>query len=288
MINSIEEYLNRLRKELTGCDPATIQDALSDSEEHLRMAFRVDSDLESIIEKYGTPEEVAAGYRELEERMPPPLAPFPPQQTDKRSFLSRFFGIFAEIRVWAALFYFILTLGTGIAYFTWVVTGLSVSVGLLVLIVGLPILILFLLSVRGIAFIEGRLVEALLGVRMPRRSRYAGDKSGWGGRIKRLFTDRTTWTSIIYMIVMLPLGIFYFSLFVSLVGVSLELVATPIIELIFDVPFVELRDTDYDISVLFIPLMVIAGVILMTLTMHLIKLVAYVHGRIAKTMLVSD
>ncbi len=64
MINNIEEYLEQLRKELAGCDPATVHDALSDSEEYLRMALGADTDLQSIIEKYGTPEEVAAGYRE--------------------------------------------------------------------------------------------------------------------------------------------------------------------------------------------------------------------------------
>ena len=288
MINSIEEYLRQLREELEGCDPATIQDALSDSEEHLRMALHADSDFESVIEKYGTPDVVATAYREAEDRMPPSFAPPAIRRTDGRPFFSRFFGVFAETRVWAALFYFILSLATGIFYFTWVVTGLSVSAGLLVLIVGLPILTLFLLSVRGIAFIEGRLIEALLGVRMPRRSRYAGVATGWIARMKRIFADRTTWTSIIYMIAMLPLGVIYFSLFISLIAVSLELVATPIIELIFDVPFVELLDTDYDISVWFIPLMVIAGVILLTLTMHLTKIVGSAHGRAAKALLVSE
>ena len=39
MINSIEEYLRQLKKEMSGCDRATIQDALSDSEEYLRNAL---------------------------------------------------------------------------------------------------------------------------------------------------------------------------------------------------------------------------------------------------------
>ena len=63
----------------------------------------------------------------------------------------------------------LVSLVTGIMYFTWAVTGLSLSVGLLVLIISLPFIGLFFLSVRGIALVEGRIVEALLGVRMPRR-----------------------------------------------------------------------------------------------------------------------
>ena len=39
MINSIEQYLAELKKELAGSDRATIQDALSDAEEYLRTAL---------------------------------------------------------------------------------------------------------------------------------------------------------------------------------------------------------------------------------------------------------
>ncbi len=288
MIKSVEEYLNQLRKELAGCDPATIQDALSDSEEHLNMALGSESDIESVIEKYGSPEEVAAGYKELEDRVSPPLAPRPPQYNDERHFFSRFFGVFTDTRAWAALVYFILTLGTGIAYFTWVVTGLSVSAGLLILIIGLPVLVLFLLSVRGIAFIEGRLIEALLGVRMPRRSRYAGAKNGFWERIGSLFTDRTTWTSILYMLFLMPFGIFYFVSFISLIGFSLELITVPVAEIIFDHPVIDINDHEFHTPVWLMPLVMGFGVVLLTLTMHLIKLVGYAHGRVAKALLVAD
>ena len=39
MTKSIEEYLDQLKAELKDSDIATIQDALSDAEEHLRMAL---------------------------------------------------------------------------------------------------------------------------------------------------------------------------------------------------------------------------------------------------------
>ena len=81
MINTIEEYLADLKKELSGCDRATIQDALSDAEEYLTTALNGAADAESdisraellqgIIEKYGTPEEVAVAYREIESHTPP-------------------------------------------------------------------------------------------------------------------------------------------------------------------------------------------------------------------------
>jgi len=82
MIQSIEHYLSLLRKELSGCDRATVQDALSDTEEHLSMALDSaishgipESDAQAqVIEKYGMPEEVAKAYREIENRIAPALS----------------------------------------------------------------------------------------------------------------------------------------------------------------------------------------------------------------------
>ena len=97
MIQSIEQYLNQLKRELAESDSATIQDALSDAEEHLRTA--VNSAIESklsvseadalplIIEKYGLPADVALAYRELETHIEPAF--IHSNNTDKRSIASR-------------------------------------------------------------------------------------------------------------------------------------------------------------------------------------------------------
>lgn len=296
MIRSVDEYLRQLKKELAGSDPAVIQDAVSDAEEHLRIALaqarkanpnisEADA-IQPITDKYGSAEEVAEAYRQMEQRVPPGLGR--PTSLVRRSPIARFFGVFADPKAWGALLYMILALGTGIIYFTWVITGLSVSLGLLVLIVGIPLLILFLLSVRAISFVEGRLVEALLGVRMPRRQRATDKSIGWWQRIKDLFRERNTWTAMVYSIMQLPLGIVYFTVFVILISVSLYFVVTPITMLVFHAPpYVIVGDTEYRAVNWAIPLFVIGGALLITATMHLAKLVGRAHGGLAKFMLVS-
>ena len=47
----------------------------------------------------------------------------------RESLLGRFFGVAADPRTYGALFYMVLALATGIFYFTWVVTGVSLSAG---------------------------------------------------------------------------------------------------------------------------------------------------------------
>ena len=185
--------------------------------------------LAQIIEKYGTPEEIAAAYKDIESRTPPAFnRPEPKEIRDPRlrqplpppaaagyaAVVSPASSAFSPSRGrGGALFYLIFAMGTGIVYFTWAVTGLSVSAGLLVIIVGIPIFGLFLISFRGIALVEGRLVEALLGVRMPRRPLFSRKDISWWQKIKSLFTERQTWTAVIYMILQMPLGIIYFTVF---------------------------------------------------------------------------
>jgi hypothetical protein len=51
--------------------------------------------------------------------------------------------------------------------------------------------------VRGVAWLEGRMVEALLGVRMPRRPLVAPQSAKWFERVKVLVLDKHTWLSLL-------------------------------------------------------------------------------------------
>lgn len=185
MFNTIEEYLDALKKEMQGSDAALTQDAQADAREHLSMALEVAREktpdeseadaLKVIIEEYGTPEETAAAYREIERRTTPSLK----QAKKPQSFWGRLFGVYIDPRTWGSLLFMFITFVTGIIYFTWAVTGVSLSISFLILIIGVPFAFLFLLSVQGLALLEGRLVEALLGVRMPRRPLFANPGMKW-------------------------------------------------------------------------------------------------------------
>ncbi len=294
MIPSINEYLEQLKKELSGSDSATIQDALSDAEEYLRTALNSASEsqpdvseadaLPLIIEKYGLPTEVAVAYREIEDRVQPAFARI--AYTDSRSIVSRFFGVFTDPKAWGALLYLLFSLVTGILYFTWVTTGISVSLGFLVLIIGLPFAGLFLLSVRGMALVEGRIVEALLGIRMPRRPLFSRENIRWWPRLKSLVTEKRTWITMVYMIIQLPLGIFYFTVFITLIAVSLYGITLPIWQLGFDLPVSQVHGVAYYLVDWMLPVAVIAGILLATLTMHLSRYVGRLHGMMAKALLV--
>jgi hypothetical protein len=312
MINSVEQYLSELKKQLYGSDRATIQDALSDAEDHLRTALGsvMESDpniteaeaLPAIMSKYGAPGEVAAAYKDIESHTPSAFngpayrelkpvdepEPVKPRVIDTRPLYLKFFGVFAEPRAWGALLYLLFALGTGIIYFTWAVTGLSLSAGLLVLIIGIPLAGLFLLSVRGIALLEGRLVEALLGVRMPRRPLFSRKDIGWWQKFKGLIVSRHTWTALIYMIFQMPLGIIYFTVIVTLVSVSVWLIGRPFFEITLGLPSFIISPYEYYTPTWLMPFSIIGGFLLLTAIMHLVKLIGKMHGFLAKAMLVRE
>ena len=300
---SIPEYLERLRRALAGADPALVQDALYDAEEYLRSELAENpgkSEAEviaSVSTSYGAPDEVAEIYRDTEVTVQTALRTPPPPP--RKSLLGRFFGVAAEPRSYAALFYMLLSLATGILYFTWVVTGASLSAGLAVLIIGIPFVILFLGSVRVLSLVEGRLVEAMLGERMPRRPLYSGRGKPWLERIKDMFTDPRTWGTLLYMVAMLPLGIVYFTIAVVLLGTSLSFLVAPLL--------VWFGDFDTGTSVngwqvltfdgqtlstsaepWALPLLFVAGFLLLFVTLHVARGIGKLHGQFAKHLLVKS
>jgi uncharacterized membrane protein len=301
---SIDEYLRQLRAALAGQDPALVQDALYDAEEYLRAEVAAHADkseadvLELIASTYGAPEEVGAAYRDNEVKVKAALKTPPPRAAAQASGTRRFLGVFMDPRAYTSLFYMLLTLATGIMYFTFVVTGLSLSAGLAVLIIGLPFFLAFIGMARVIALGEGRLLEAITGERMPRRPLHPGPAAGWWTRIGEMLKDARTWTTLLYLMLMLPLGIVYFVIAIVGLAIGLRLVVAPVIFAgltlgwfppgaqwgVFQIDDWSLGTPDTVISAL---VEVALGVVILTLLMHAARGITRGHARLAKALLVE-
>jgi uncharacterized membrane protein len=286
---TISAYLQQLHAALQGADPALIQDALYDAEEHLRAELAEHPDVDEaamiacIVTSYGAPEEVADIYRVKEGQVQQALRT---PRTPRASAFGKFFGVLTDPRAYAALFYMLLSLGTGIFYFVWTITGLSLSLGLIVLIIGIPFTILFFGSVRALALVEGRLVEVMLDVRMPRRPLYTEIGLPIRSRIKTFFTDPRSWSTLIYMLLMLPLGVLYFV--VGIVGLSfvVALIFGPIVKGFTGYGIININDVAYGPPLWAEPLTLVAGILLLCVVLHMARGLGRVHGQLAKHMLV--
>lgn len=296
---TVAEYLEQLRAALRKADPALVQDALYDAEEHLRGELRENHGmseadvLAKIVGSYGAPDEVAEIYEDKENvvrqalRSPPP----PPRGTA----LGRFFAVGADPRAYSALFYMVLSLATGIFYFTWTVAGLSLSLGLSILIVGILVAVLFFGTTRVLSLVEGRIIEVMLGERMPRRPVYAERDLPLFKRIGRMFTDPRTWSTLLYFVLMLPLGIVYFTTAITGIVLSLSFILVPLAHLGWMLGLVRIDwATDVHFNDTMVvpwqlgdPLLFVLGIVLLFGMLHLARGVARLQGALAKNLLVQ-
>lgn len=296
MINSVEEYLDVLKAELRDSDTAVVQDALADAEEHLRAALTSlqekqpelseEAALTHVIEQYGSPEETASAYKEVERRTVPSLVR--QEQVHEPSILKRFLGVYDDPKAWGALLYMLISLVTGVVYFTWAVTGLSLSISFAIFIFGLLFAVFFGVSLRGLALLEGRIVEGLLGIRMPRRPLFFQKGQTWLERLKTNLTDKHVWLSLVYFFLQMPLGVIYFSLIVTMFALSLALMAAPWVQSFTEFPILSFGTIRYFIPSWSTPLFLLAGFLIWTVTMHLGRSIGQWHGRYAKTFLVTE
>jgi len=296
MPRTIADYLEQLRAALQGADPALIQDALYDAEDHLRSELAENPDkseaemLAKIASSYGAPDEVAAIYVDKEHQVQQALrSPPPPPRT---STLGRFFGVAADARAYSALFYMLLALPTGIFYFVWAVTGISLSIGLSILIFGIAFAVLFIATVRVLSLVEGRIIEVMLGERMPRRPLYSNANKPLRARVAEMFTDPRTWSTLLYMLLRLPLGIFYFTIAVTGVTTSLALIFAPIAVMLSELGVIDggLRfdGEPYVPPMITAPIAFLLGVVLLFGMLHLARCVGHLHGALAKHFLVKS
>ncbi len=201
------------------------------------------------------------------------------------SLLRKPLGVYVDPRTWGAAFFMLVSFVTGILYFTWAVTGLGLSIGFLILIIGLPFAFLFLLSVRGIALVEAKLMQACLGVSVTPPQVFTKPGSNLPERLKALLTDRSTWSALLYLVLQLPLGVIYFCVTVTLISLALALMSTPILYVLTPTPVIMISGEVIRLPAWPVVLIEIGGFLLLTATMHVIRGIGSWHGRYAKALL---
>lgn len=293
-ISTVQQYFDRLRAAFAAGDPAVAQDATYDAQEFLageREALAASggvADGESelvrrLLERFGEPEEVVESYRVTEARVAAALAQPAPRAAE--NVIERIFGVFSDARSYGALIFMLLSLPVGVIYFVWAVTGVSLSLGLGILIFGFFFFLFFMSTVRAVALVECRLVETLLGERMPRRPPVVAPGGSWVERVKFWITDGRTWLTILYMVLRLPLGIVYFVVATLFLSIALGLLVAPFVQVFVAFPIVTILETSYFLPVWAFPFLWMAAALDLLVLMHVARAVGRWHGRLAKTML---
>ena len=153
------------------------------------------------------------------------------------SALTRFFGVVVRPQTWLGILFHILAFPLGLFYFTFLVTGLSVGVGLVVVWVGIPIL----LVVAGAWWLFGAFerlqAQYLLGATVPQMPREWERVDGIWGKLRAHFGSGATWMDLLYLFAKLVFGTISFTLLVVAASTVGWFLAIPFFAL-FDVPIV--------------------------------------------------
>jgi hypothetical protein len=297
-VSEIRDYLQALQRALAGSDPALVQDALSEAEALYRRECQRLSWAEPLLSEaevrarslasLGSPEDRAGSNVTRDRVVAEALAPVPAAEPAPEHPWPSFLGVLAAPKAYTSVLYILAAYPISIFYFVWGLTGLCLSLGLCVLIIGVPFLVLYLGSARALGLGEGRLVEALLDVRMPRRPPLLPEGSGWFERLKGIIVDSHTWKCVAYLLLHMPVTLVTFLLTLVGLGVSLGLLAVPIAHGIFHTPVLiscwegDALEIPFWLQVIF----PVGGFLGFIGTLHMALGLGRLHGSLARALLV--
>lgn len=207
-----------------------------------------------------------------------------------------FFRVVVDRQSYINIMYLFLSFPLGIAYFVFLVTGISLGFGLLIIWVGAPILVVVLAGSRVLCELERLLANEMLNedIVAMGRERISGSVGGVQDLSagERLFvgtwrhfkvhvSDRLTWTGILYLFVKFPLGIASFVIGATLITVTGTLLVVPSIysgaDLSWNVWTIDTMWEAWGLSLI--------GIAMVFISLHVMNLMALMSGRLARVML---
>jgi signal transduction histidine kinase len=123
--------------------------------------------------------------------------------------------------------YLLLAFPLGLTWFIVLVVGISTGMGLAVTLIGIPILVAMLFSIRLMADVERIALRELVGVDASAHYRQPPRPGLWSRIVTRL-GDPQTWRDLVYLVAQFPLGLVWFTIALALWTAALGLLAAPL------------------------------------------------------------
>jgi len=153
--------------------------------------------------------------------------PPPPVQVPVANPLVRALRAPFEARTWKETIHLLLNMPFGIATFTIIVTGFALGFGMLITLVGIPILIAMLYVSRAMGTVERVRAGLLLDLDVPSPYRPDPPRDKWWRPFVSRATDPATWTEIVYHLLLLPVGVITFAVTLTFWTTALALLFLP-------------------------------------------------------------
>jgi signal transduction histidine kinase len=188
---------------------------------------------------------------------------------------------------WRAALYLLVSMGFGLAWFVILVTGVSLSAGLLIIWVGVPLFALLMIAWRAGAMLERLLVRAAFGLSIPSPYRRLPE-GGPFRKFRTMASDPATWKDLAYLAVLFPITLVEFVISVTMWAATGLFLFLPLIVLFSDVPvYVDLgNDLNFIITqpVAALPASLV-GMVLLVISLYVTRTVAVAHASFARVLL---
>jgi signal transduction histidine kinase len=134
-----------------------------------------------------------------------------------------------EARTWKETIHLLLNMPIGIATFTVVMTGISLGFGLLITLLGIPIVIGMLFVSRWMGAFERARAGILLDTPIPAPYRADPPKDKWWRPWTSRASDPATWTELAYHFLLMPIGVVTFTIVSAFWVFGLALLFAPVL-----------------------------------------------------------
>lgn len=201
-----------------------------------------------------------------------------------------FFKAIGKRQSYLNMLYLLAAFPLGLIYFIFIITGISLGLGLLITWFGILILLGVMYIWVGFAYFERKLSSSLLNIKIPYAyKREVKSKSFWE-KLKKRVGDSNTWKDLAYLMIKFPLGIFSFVILVTFISITFGLIASPFIYYLYDIGIINglvCSGSNWCLlynypSVIFLGLV---GIIMIFVSLALFNCIAYVSGLLARELL---
>ncbi|MEN6410696.1 MAG: sensor domain-containing protein [Anaerolineaceae bacterium] len=202
----------------------------------------------------------------------------------EKSGWERFFGVIAQGQTYLNLIYLLLAFPLGLFYFIFLVTGLSLGVGLFILWIGILILVGMFAAWVGLAYFERWQAIKLLHVDIPPMMHKSTHSMNLWEKFKTYISDSGTWKGLLYLFLKFPMGIVSFVVVVTLISLSGGLILTPVLY-----PYGYVQFGGWELGSMTEAVGVsLLGMLILFASLHVFNGLAYISGQLARVLLGSS
>jgi hypothetical protein len=205
---------------------------------------------------------------------------------------SQFLKVIINRQAYLNLVYLFATFPLGVFYFVFLVSGLSIGLSLTIIWVGIPILVVVAACWWMLAKFEYTMANHVLKEELHPIALASREGSNPWTRFKTYLENPFTWKSLLYLFMKFPIGIFTFTILVTLISLTVFLIGMPMFYLFLDNfttsislgPVLPVWQIDNLAKALLCGLI---GLLLWPMTLHTLNGLTWLHAKLARLMLNS-